>query len=128
MRSIAKNQGLQMRTIALNMTKIIVITYILTGVLLFIMALLMLKLDLNDSQINLGVIIVMIISTFIGGLIAAKTFKERRFIYGAIVGVIYFLVLLIISMLMHKDNKLAQSTLTMFLMCIGGGTIGGMLG
>ncbi len=70
----------------------------------------------------------MILATFVGGVISAKTFRERRFIYGAAVGLTYFVILLLISLLMGKDSKLAQDSLTMFLMCVGGGTIGGMLG
>lgn len=128
MRSATKNQGLQVKVIALNLTKIIIFTYILTGLLLFLLAFLMYKMDLADNQINLGVIIIMILATFVGGVISAKTFREKRFIYGAAVGLTYFLVLLLITLLMHKDNKLAQDTLTMFIMCVGGGTLGGMLG
>lgn len=128
MRTVTKSQGLQVKKIALNMTKIIVFTYILTGLLLFLLAFLMYKMDLADKQINLGVIAVMVIATFVGGIISAKTFREKRFIYGAAVGVTYFLILMLISLIMHKDSKLTQDTLTMFIMCLGGGTLGGMLG
>lgn len=120
--------GLQLKRITFTMSKIILFTYIFTGLSLFILAFLMYKMDLGDNQINLGIIIIMILSTFIGGFLAAKSFRQKKFIYGAVVGVLYFLILLVISLLMHDNLKIAKEGVTMFFMCIGGGTLGGMLG
>lgn len=123
-----KHQGIQLKKTLFNMTKILLFMYILTGLLLFMLAFMMYKMDLASNQINLGIIVIMILSTFIGGVLAAKSFREKRFIYGAAVGVLYFLILIIISSTMQKNLKLADDALTMFIMCLGSGTLGGMLG
>lgn len=123
-----KRQSIQLKKITFNMTKILLFMYILTGLLLFFLAFLMYKMDLASNQINLGIIIIMISSTFIGGILAAKSFKEKRFMYGGAVGVLYFLILIIISSTIQKNLKLADDALTMFIMCLGSGMLGGMLG
>lgn len=120
--------GLQLKKITFTISKIILFTYIFTGIALFILAFLMYKMDFGDSQINLGIIIITILSTFIGGFLAAKSFRQKKFIYGAIVGVLYFLILLIISLLIHDNLSIAKEGITIFFMCLGGGTLGGMLG
>ncbi|PKM96470.1 MAG: TIGR04086 family membrane protein [Firmicutes bacterium HGW-Firmicutes-1] len=128
MRDTIKSHGLHLKKITYNMTKIILFMYILTGLLLFLLAFLMFKMDLGDNQINLGIIIIMVACTFIGGILAGKAFKEKRFIYGALIGLLYFLILVIISSFMQKNIKLANDAITMFFICVGSGTLGGMLG
>jgi putative membrane protein (TIGR04086 family) len=123
-----RRQSIQLKKLLFNMTKILLFMYILTGLMLFLLAFLMYKMDLASNQINLGIIIIMISSTFIGGLLAAKSFREKRFIYGAAVGLLYFLILIIISSTIQQNLKLADDALTMFIMCLGSGTLGGMLG
>lgn len=128
MRDTIRGQGLHLKKITYIMTKIILFMYILTGLLLFFLAFLMYKMDLGDNQINLGIIIIMVVCTFIGGILAGKAFREKRFVYGAIIGLLYFLILVIISSLMQKNVKLANDVITMFFICVGSGTLGGMLG
>lgn len=123
-----KNHNLQWKKATLNMTKIIMLMYILTGIFLFLLALLMYKLDLGEAQIKIGIILIMVCTTFIGGIIAAKSFQERRFIFGGATGILYFLILVFVSLLMNKESQLTQEALTLFFICAGGGTLGGMLG
>lgn len=123
-----KRQSIQVKKLLFNMTKILLFMYILTGLMLFLLAFMMYKMDLSSNQINLGIIIIMISSTFIGGLLAAKSFREKKFMYGALIGLLYFLILTIISSTIQKNLKLADDALSMFIMCLGSGTLGGMLG
>ncbi|PKM51862.1 MAG: TIGR04086 family membrane protein [Firmicutes bacterium HGW-Firmicutes-7] len=128
MRDSMKSQGLHLKKITYNMTKIILFMYILTGLLLFLLAFFMYKMDLGKNQINLGIIIIMVVCTFVGGILAGKVVREKRFVYGAIIGLLYFLILVIISSFMKKDVKLESDAITMFFICVGSGSLGGMLG
>lgn len=120
--------GIQLKKITFSLSKILLFTYIITGVSLFILAFLMYKMDLGEGQVNIGIIIITILSTFIGGILAAKTFMQKRFIYGAIVGALYFIILFLVSFFIQGSFKLINEGITMFFMCVGGGTLGGMFG
>lgn len=111
----------------LNYLKIVVFTYIVTGLLLFLLAFLMNKFDLVDNMINIGIIIIMILCTLIGGMLGGKVGKKKRWLHGLIVGVIYFLVLVTMSTIMNEGGKMTQSFFTTFMMCAGSSTLGAML-
>lgn len=128
MRTIMKTQGSKLQKTVFQMLKILVMSYFITGVLLLLLSFVMYKVDLKDQQINLGIIIIMILSTFIGGLLSGKVMKEKRFIYGSILGILYFVILVLVSILMHHGAQLSNDTASMFFICFGGGAIGGMFG
>lgn len=58
-----------------------------------------------------------------------KKMKEKKFLWGLFLGMAYFLILLIISLLANGGVKgdLGNLFLTMAL-CMSGGMLGGMLG
>jgi putative membrane protein (TIGR04086 family) len=127
MKNISSNNLSQTKRAIFNILKVQVITYFLTIILLILLAFIMFKVDLADKDINLGIIIIMIVSTFIGGLMAGKVFKTKKWMYGLIIGVTYFATLLIISSIISAEGAITNDVLSMFIMCVGGGTLGGMI-
>ena len=108
--------------------KSLIIAYVITGVLLLILALLLYKLELNESKVTIGIIAIYLLSSFIGGLIAGKSSENRKFIWGALVGVAYFLILTLISLATkHTFQAPPAQIATTFVLCVGGGMLGGML-
>ena len=80
--------------------------YVVTGVLLMILALLLYKIDLDEQKVTMGIIATYVISTFTGGFIMGKLVEEQRFVWGLILGVIYFLLLFAVSFAVnHQCNK-----------------------
>ena len=68
-----------------------------------------------------------IVTCFIGGVLAGKAAKVKRFLWGFFSGTAYFLVLLAVSFLIHKSIGSNMNELALiFAMCAGSGTIGGM--
>ena len=113
------------------------IRYILKGVLYaFVISLIMLVVftlllkftSLSESKTPMYNNITMIISVVIGSLYIGMKIKEKGWLNGAIVGLIYYLVIILINVLFIKSgrspsflfSKLVLSTLT--------GFIGGMIG
>ncbi|NLJ89824.1 MAG: TIGR04086 family membrane protein [Clostridiales bacterium] len=112
----------------INFLKSLLISYIISGLLLFLLAFLMLKLSLSGSVVNIGIVVVYILSALVGGFVMGKNSEKRRFIWGLITGVLYFLVLVIISTIMNTFTGLDTSRLlSAFIICAFSGMLGGML-
>lgn len=108
--------------------KALLAAYIVTGVLLLILAFVLYKFELDESKVTLGIIGVYIVSCLIGGLIAGKGIGTRRFIWGLILGAVYFLILTGVSLAINRTlDGNAGSFLSTMVMCMGGGMLGGML-
>lgn len=110
------------------MVRTIFITYILTAVFLLILALSLYNFHLGENQVNIGVNIIYVAACLIGGFLAGKAAKHKRFIWGFLTGVIYFIILVLASFLINKGiGSSVRELLLIFAMCAGSGTIGGML-
>ena len=113
---------------AADMLKALLCAYIITGILLLVLALLLYKLGLSEENVNAGVILIYVISTFAGGFVMGKLSGSRRFLWGLIAGVIYFALLLLISFgIYHSVQSGSGSLATTLLLCAGGGMLGGMV-
>ena len=58
----------------------LVAAYAITGGSLLLLALLLFKLDLTEGKITAGIIIIYILSCFLGGLLAGKRAGSRKFL------------------------------------------------
>lgn len=102
--------------------------YVVTGVLLMILALLLYKIDLDEQKVTMGIIATYVISTFTGGFIMGKLVEEQRFVWGLILGVIYFLLLFAVSFAVnHQLQSNGTNLITTLLLCAGGGMLGGVV-
>ncbi|WP_461812295.1 TIGR04086 family membrane protein [Faecalimonas sp.] len=108
--------------------KALLMAYAITGVLLMILALLLYKIDLDEQKVTMGIIATYIISTFVGGFIMGKLVENQKFMWGLVLGMIYFLLLFLVSfMVNHHLQNNGTNLMTTFLLCAGGGMLGGML-
>lgn len=106
----------------------LLLSYVISGILLLILAFALYKLKLTEPQINMSVYIIYIIASLFGGFLTGKSTGTRRFFWGLITGLLYFLILFLVSWLM-KDGASLDMTRAMTVMgtCILGGTVGGMM-
>ena len=87
---------------------------ILTGILLLLLAFLMYRLRFSEGIVTV--------------CITGKREGSRKFLWGLLAGSIYFIILLILSMVMKTPGDLSTiHTLTVLALCAGGGMLGGML-
>lgn len=109
------------------MLKALLASYIVTGILLLVLTLFLYKLELNEQMVSAAVIAIYLLSTFIGGIIIGKLTRVRKFLWGLVLGVIYFALLLFITLGVYRTLSAdAVSLLTTFILCSGGGMAGGM--
>lgn len=119
-------QGMEQR--AADMLKALLCAYVVTGILLLILTLLLYKAGLSEESINAGIILTYVISTFSGGFVVGKLTKVRKFLWGLLLGVLYFVLLTLISLgVYHSLQSDLMNLATTFLLCAGGGMLGGMI-
>lgn len=110
------------------MLKALLAAYIVTGLLLLGLTALVYKVKLDEQKVVAGIVAIYIVSTFIGGFIIGKLTKVKKFIWGMILGTCYVVLLFVISYGVYRDfNTNGLHALTTVLLCVGGGTLGGML-
>lgn len=110
------------------MLKSLLASYIITGVLLVVLAMLLYRLELNERTVSASIVGIYVLSTFVGGFIIGKLMKVRRFFWGLSLGIVYFALLLLITLGVYKGlNGDAVNLMTTFVLCAGGGMAGGMI-
>ncbi len=103
-------------------------SYIITAFLLLLLAFLMLKLDLPSMVFSGGINFAYIVSAFIGGFFVGKKIEQKKFLWGLLMGVIYFVVLMLVSLAMNNASPLPMGSLfTVFIICSLSGMLGGMI-
>ena len=95
--------------------------------LLLLSAVLLEKLGLNSEQARLMIYAVYIISGLAAGLLAGKWKRERKFVWGALAGLVWLLVVLIISVCMNQASMDVKELFPAIFCMVGGGMLGGML-
>ena len=96
--------------------------------MLLLMTLLFYKVQINNNKIMIGVYITYVLSNFVGGFIFGKIAGRKKYLYGMLVGAVYFVVLLIISIIVLKGtNVFTDEFLFALIACIAGGMLGGMI-
>ena len=103
-------------------------SYIITALILLLLSFLMLKLDLSSTVISGGINFAYIVSAFIGGFFVGKKIEQRKFLWGLVMGVFYFIILMLISLLMNRVTPIPMGSLfTVFVICGLSGMLGGMV-
>ncbi len=106
----------------------LVASYIITGIILCILAFFMYQTKAGIKLANIGVTLTYIISSVLAGIIVGKKMGKRKFLWGMMSGFLYFLILIGISMLIHENVVIMSGEkITALLLCTAGGTLGGML-
>lgn len=103
-------------------------SYIVTAFVLLILSFLMLKLDLSGAVISGGINFVYIISAFTGGFFIGKKTEQKKFLWGLLMGVFYFVILMLISLFMNRVSPLPMGSLfSVFVISSLSGMLGGMI-
>ncbi len=112
----------------LFLLKCLLFSYILTAALLLLLALLLFKMGLTERIVSIAVIVIYVAATFFAGFVAGRKMKNRKFLWGLLMGCAYFLVLAVVSAIVNRSAaELGNSFFTTFVLCAGGGMLGGML-
>lgn len=110
------------------MLRSLLISYIFSGFLLLLLAFALYKLNLSEGQTDIAVCLVYTLACLAGGFIAGKTAGSRRFFWGLLSGLIYCLMLILLSILFQGGTLPDfQQTLSIMGCCMAGGMFGGIM-
>lgn len=126
-----KNCGGAMNFLGKNVKslgKILLVMYVVTAILLFLLAFLVQQFGWERNVISIGISIVYVLSCFIGGFFAGKVQRSRKFIWGILMGLMYLIIMLVVTLAVKSGFHSTMSAFVMnLLLCLGGGMIGGMV-
>ena len=109
-------------------TKCMLAAYILTAGLLLLLAFMLYRFGLSEKVVSLCIIGIYIAVTFAAGLIAGKRSGKRKFLWGLAMGVAYYAILVIVSLIVNRGlQDVAGNMVTVFFLCAGSGMLGGMI-
>ncbi len=100
----------------------------LTLVMILILSIVLSFSSIKENIIMPTVIFISSFSILIGGFLVAKKIDEKGIVYGSILGLIYMVILYLISSIMNFDFSLNVNAIIMIALGIVGGAIGGILG
>lgn len=111
-----------------GMLKCLLFSYILTAGLLLLLALLLYKLELSEQVVSISIIVIYVIACFFAGFVTGKQVGQQKFLWGFAMGVAYFFVLVIVSLIAnHTLKDVAGNFFTVLALCSAGGMLGGMI-
>ena len=111
-----------------GLLKSLLVMYLITGLLLLLLATLMFKLDFSVQIAQIAIIAIYVVSGFVGGILIGKHMKTRKFLWGMMVGFSYFAILFLASLIVNGGviQDVTQLLITLVL-CAASSMIGGMV-
>ena len=108
--------------------KCLLLSYLLTTGLLLLLALLLYRFELTEKVVSVCIIGIYILVTFLAGFLAGKREGSRKFLWGLLLGGLYFLILIVISLTVNLGlGEVGGNFFTVLILCCGSGMLGGML-
>lgn len=101
---------------------------IISTILLAIAAFIVLKVSPSLSTIKILILVIYGIASFCGGIIMGKVMETRKFLWGALAGILYFTIIIIVAFIV-KGSILTGTVgiLSGLIVSAAAGTIGGMI-
>lgn len=117
-----------MGKIILSFLKDLLLEMIVSFVLIVAVAFIVLKISPAYSTIQILILATYVIATFAGGYVIGKVMDKGKFMWGAISGLIYAVVIVLASIIVNGQiNSETIEIIKLLLASVGGGTIGGMV-
>jgi putative membrane protein (TIGR04086 family) len=113
---------------AVALLKCLIAAYIISALLLLIVAFLLYKADIGEGFVTVCIILIYCISSLFAGFIFAKRAVCRRFVWGLIAGAAYFVIICVVSAFLEPEfSMLSISGITTLFICTGSGMVGGII-
>ncbi|MBR3791490.1 MAG: TIGR04086 family membrane protein [Clostridia bacterium] len=106
----------------------IIFSIILTAIFIVLIATVTYFIDISDKIVSVLLFSSTVISTLIGALLVTKGVQQNGLIHGMFVGLGFFILILISSIITNKGFNFNINLITMLLANVAGGMLGGILG
>lgn len=125
---MAKERGVFLKQPIVYILRSLFVSYIFTGIVLFVLAFAMYKLNLSEQIVEIGISSIYILATALGGYLIGKAMKSKKYLWGFLVGFFYAAIILVTSLVVNKGmDMISVHGLSTIFLCLGGGTFGGMI-
>lgn len=111
-----------------TLLKGLIMSYVVTIPAFMLFALILANMNFPQRLITPAVVVITIISVITAGIVATKEVKDKGWLNGGIVGFIYMLILYIVSSIAYKSFTIDKYVITMTVIGILAGAIGGIAG
>lgn len=112
---------------AMHFVKAFIMSVLITALLLFVCAFLLLKTGMEEKTLGILLAAVDALGVFVGGVYLGKKSGRQKFLWGLIFGVLYFLVYLLLSFLINGPALSVAGAVKSFAVMAVGGMVGGMV-
>ncbi|WP_406242119.1 TIGR04086 family membrane protein [Tissierella carlieri] len=106
----------------------LLLAYIITCILILVFSILLTYSSLRENKMPLVNTIIMVISVTSGSVYVAKMVKEKGWINGGIIGMAYYLILIMLSFIFLKPLVLDIFSISKLVLACIIGIIGGIIG
>lgn len=106
----------------------LIASFILTITFVLFFSLLLVKTNINENVTNGVIIVISSMSILIGSSISTIKFKKNGWISGALLSIMYMIIIYIISSLANNNFELNKTSVFMILFGIILGVVGGIIG
>lgn len=108
------------------------IMYAISALMLLLLAFLLFQFDLSESVVKIGILAAYIASNFFGGFFIGRRMEDKKYLWGLLAGVVYFVLLFVLSWLLKQGMSGAETAepvnlVTTGILCAVSGMTGGML-
>ena len=112
----------------INVARGSIIAITITLVCLVIFSVILANTEVAESTINPVIILVTVVSIFVGSIMSVSRISKRGIINGGIVGMIYFLAIYILSGIVNSNFSINISGIILIICGILAGMLGGIVG
>lgn len=110
----------------------IAIMYAISGVMLLLLAFLLYNFELSEESVRIGVIVIYIVSGFVGGFLIGRWMQDKKYLWGLMAGGIYYVLLFALSFAIKQGMGEAMALdavrmLTTLVLCAVSSMAGGMI-
>lgn len=112
----------------INWLRGLALAFIITFILLLIVALLLRFTSIRETNINLFNNFVLTISIVVSSVVLARKIREKGWLNGAILGFLYYFIIILLNLIFNRPLDLGIFLLIRLLIATAFGAIGGMIG
>lgn len=104
------------------------LSLLISLVLVCVLAVVVYFSNISDRTVSGVIFVISCLSVFLGALILAKNITSRGLLNGLALGGVYFVILLVVSLLVNGGVALSFSNILRLLSILASGGLGGVLG
>lgn len=108
--------------------KCITISFLISIILFILFAVIITFTDISEKSIPIVNSVIMIVSIAVGSMLLSSKISEKGWMNGAFLGVVYVIILMVLSKLMHNDFIFDLYVIIRLTVGVITGIIGGMIG